>query len=133
MKQGTMSFFSNSLFNTWKGKTLVLAKLEDILNYRKLKFSNKAIKYIVPKIYKAWRAAIRKLRKEWEDTKSNFYKVKHLILMNPINMKPYYDRKLRKYMIDFPWLRSYRQILHEVLLSIPTTPRKKNSLRFLPQ
>lgn len=81
---------------------MFLSKYDDIFTKRKFKFSVKAMKYIVPKIYKAFRVAIRELRKELEESKSHFNKVKYLVLTNPINMESGHHAKLRKYLKEFP-------------------------------
>ncbi len=125
------SFFSSSHFNKWKGEHVFMAKYNDIFSKKKLKYSVKGIKYIVPKIYKAFRAAIRDIRKELEETKSHFNKVKYLVLMNPINMKSNHSKKLRKYLKEFPWLRSYRQLLVKFYYQFRLTPEKRSPLTFL--
>lgn len=124
-------FFSTPLFNNWKGKQGFTSRYHDIFLKKKLKFSSKGIAYIVPHIYKAFRAAIRELRKELEESKSHFNKVKYLVLMNPLNMKPYHITKLRKYLKEFPWLRSYRQLLVKFYYQFRLPPEKRVSLTFL--
>ncbi len=123
--------FLTSLFMNWKGKLIFLLKYEDIFTKRKFKFSDKSIKYVVPKIYKAWRGGIRELRLELETIKTQFNKIKYLILMNPKNMKAYHRRKLQKYLKIFPWLRVYRKIIvrfyYQFRLAIP----KKSNFKFL--
>ena len=63
-----------------------MSKYDNIFIKKKFKYSVKGIKYIIPKIYKGFKAAIRELRKELEETKSHFNKVKYLVLMNPVNI-----------------------------------------------
>ena len=133
IEQKLQSFFSSSQFSKWNGKHLFLSKYEDIFTKRKFKFSEKSLKYVVPKIYKAFRAAIRVLRKELEESKSHFNKVKYLILMNPINMKTYHRTKLRKYLKEFPWLRSYRHLLVKFYYQFRLPPEKRSLLSFLSQ
>lgn len=125
------SFFSSSPFSKWNGKHVFLSKYDDIFSKRNFKYSIKGIEYIVPKIYKAFRAAIRELRKELEDSKSHFNKVTFLILMNPINMELYHRKKLRKYLKEFPWLRSYRQLLVRFYYQFRLPPDKRSPLSFL--
>ena len=125
------SFFSSSRFSKWNGKRVFLSKYDDIFSKRNFTYSIKGIEYIVPKIYKAFRAAIRELRKELEDSKSHFNKVKYLILMNPINMELYHRKKLRKYLKEFPWLRSYRQLLVRFYYQFRLPPDKRSPLSFL--
>lgn len=125
------SFFSTPLFHNWEGKQVFMAKYTDLFINKKLKYSVKGIKYIIPKIYKGFRAAIRKIRKGLEKSKSHFNKVKYLILMNPINMNPYHRKKLRKYLKEFPWLRSYRQLLVKFYYQFRLPPEKRSSLSFL--
>ena len=124
-------FFSSSQFIKWKGKHVFLSKYEVIFTKGKFKFSKKAMKYIIPKIYKAFRAAIRELRKELEESKSHFNKVKYLLLMNPINMESYHRTKLRKYLKEFLWLRSYRQLLVKFYYQFRLPPEKRSPLTFL--
>jgi hypothetical protein len=124
-------FFSTSLCNNWDGKHVFISKYHDIFMKKNFKYSAKGIKYIIPKIYKAFRAAIRELRKELEESKSHFNKVKYLVLMNPINMEPYHHNKLRKYLKEFPWLRSYRQLLVKFYYQFRLPSEKRSSLSFL--
>ena len=125
------SFFSTSRFVKWKGKHVFLQKFVVIFTKRKLKFSNKGMKYVIPKIYKAWRGAIRSLRKELEVSKAHFNKVKYLILMNPLNMQPYHKKKLRKYLKEFPWLRPYRTIIVKFYYQFRDPSNRRSSLKFL--
>ena len=111
IEQALHSFFSTPLFDNWEGKQVFMSKYDDIFLKKKFKYSVKGIKYIIPKIYKGFRTAIRELRKELKESKSHFNKVKYLILMNPVNMKPHHCNKLRRYLKEFLWLRSYRKLL----------------------
>ena len=131
IEQALHSFFSTPLFDNWEGKQVFMSKYDDIFLKKKFKHSVKGIKYIIPKIYKGFRAAIRELRKELEETKSHFNKVKYLILMNPVNMKPYHCNKLRRYLKEFPWLRSYRKLLVKFYYQFRLPPEKRVSLLFL--
>lgn len=110
---------------------MYISKYNELFIKKKLKYSTKGIKYIVSEIYKVFRAAIRELRKELEESKSHFNKVKYLVLMNPLNMKPYHITKLRKYLKEFPWLRSYRQLLVKYYYQFRLPPEKRSSLSFL--
>ncbi len=120
-------------FRNWKGNVTFLQKYEDIFIKRKYKFSENAMKYVIPKIYKAWRGAIRELRLELETIKSQFNKIKYLILMNPENMKPYHRKKLKKYLKIFPWLRFYRKIIVRFYYQFRLPLKQKSSLWFLTQ
>ena len=51
--------------------------------------------------------------------------------MNPINMKPYHRNKLRRYLKEFPWLRSYRKTLVQFYYQFRLSPDKRGSLSFL--
>ena len=118
-------------FRNWKGMKTFLQKYEVIFVKRKYKFSENAMKYVIPKIYKAWRGAIRELRLELETIKSQFNKIKYLILMNPKNMQPYHTKKLKKYLKIFPWLRSYRKIIVRFYYQFRLPLKKKSSFTFL--
>ena len=131
IERDMLSFFSLSQFIRWKGKHVFLQKYNDIFIKRQLKYSIKGLKYVIPKIFKAWRGAIRELRKELEASKSHFNKVKYLILMNPLNMRSYHTKKLRKYLKEFPWLRHYRKILVKFYYQFRISPEKRTSLKFL--
>ncbi|MHA1147490.1 MAG: hypothetical protein ACTSR8_04530 [Promethearchaeota archaeon] len=124
-------FFSTPLFNNWKGKHVFTSKYKDIFIKKNFKCSAKGIKYIIPKINKGFRAAIRELCKELEEIKSHFNKAKYLILMNPVNIKPHHRTKLRKDLKEFPWLRSYRKILVKFYYQFRLPPEKRFSLSFL--
>lgn len=125
------NLFLNPLFVNWKGKNLFLEKYETIFSERKFKFSTKALKYIIPKIYKAWRGAIREERIELETIKAKFNKIKYLILMNPQNMQSYHISKLKRYLKIFPWLRSYRKIIVRFYYQFRLPLKKKASFQFL--
>jgi len=131
MERELLLFFSISHFTKWNGKKVFLQKYDNIFTKSKLKFSTKAMKYVIPKVYKAWRSTIRELRKEIELSKSRFNTIKYLILMNPVNMKPYHNKKLSKYLKEFPWLRPYRKILVKFYYQFRLPPEKRASLRFL--
>jgi len=131
IEQALLSLFSTSLFDNWEGKQVFLSKYERIFTKKKLKYSVKGIKYIIPKTYKGFRAAIREIRKKLEEKKSHFNKVKYLVLMNPVNMKPYHQSKLRKYLKEFPWLRSYRKLLVKFYYQFRLPPYKRVPLSFL--
>ncbi len=131
MERELQSFFFSSQFAKWNGRHVFLSKYEEIFTKRKFKFSPKAMKYVIPKIYKAFRAAIRELRKELEESKSHFNKIKYLILMNPVNMESHHRKKLRKYLKEFPWLRSYRQLLVKFYYQFRLPPKKRSPLTFL--
>lgn len=133
LEQKLNSFFSSSQFAKWKGQQVFLKKYDDIFTKKNFKFSHKGMKYIVPKIYKAWRAAIRELRTELETSKSHFNKIKYLILRNPIKMSPYHHKKLRKYLKEFPWLRAYRRIIVKFYYQFRLAPEKRCTLNFLSQ
>ncbi len=60
-----------------------------------------------------------------------FNKVRHLILMNPINIKPVHRSKLRNYLKEFPWQRPYRKLLVKFYYQFRLSPEKRSSLSFL--
>lgn len=131
IEQALLTFFSKPLFNNWEGKSVFSSKYEDIFVKKNFKYSEKGIKYIIPKIYKSFRAAIREIRKKLEKKKSHFNKVKYLVLMNPVNIEPYQRNKLRKYLKEFPWLRSYRRLLVKFYYQFRLPPEKRDHLLFL--
>lgn len=126
-------FFLSSGFKNWKGNELFLRKYKDIFIKRKFKFTERSLKYVIPKIYKAWRGAIRELRLELELISSKFNKIKYLILMNPENMQSYHKQKLIKYLKLFPWLRSYRKIIVRFYYQFRLPLKQKSNFRFLTQ
>lgn len=131
IKMSLLQFFSGSLFRKWAGNQAFLQKFDIIFTKRKFKFSDKALKYIIPKIFKAWRATIRRFRQDLEKSKSHFTKTRYLILMNPHNMSPYHIKRLRKYLKEFPWLRKYRKIIVKFYYQFRLAPAKRSSLKFL--
>jgi hypothetical protein len=124
-------YFTHQEFRTWHGRQLFLTAYNKIFTEHNLSFSKKGLTYIKPMIYKAWRATIRKMRRELEDTKSMFNKAKYLILMNPINMDPFHSRALRKCLKTFPWLRIYRKTIVTFYYQFKIPPKKRRSLKFL--
>ncbi|MBD3214707.1 MAG: hypothetical protein GF311_19000 [Candidatus Lokiarchaeota archaeon] len=126
-----IGFFAQQDFRTWKGHELFLESYKKIFTERNFNFSRKALKYIIPKIYKAWRAAIRGLRIDLEHTKTIFNKAKYLVLMNPKNMELFHRRELRKCLKTFPWLRIYRKTLVKFYYQFKISPEKRRPLKFL--
>ena len=126
-----LSFFSTPLFAKWEGKHVFLSKYEDIFVKKKFKYSEKGLNYIVPKLYKGFRAAIREIRKELEEKKKDFNRVKFLVLMNPVNMEPYHRNTLRRSLKQFPWLRPYRKLVVKFYYQFRLPPEKRVSLVFL--
>ncbi len=131
IQMSLLHFFSSSQFSKWARKEVFLQKYAVIFTKTKLKFSDKALKYVIPKIFKAWRATIRGFRQDLEESKSRFNKIRYLILMNPLNMSPYHIKKLRKYLQEFPWLRTYRKIIVKFYYQFRLAPAKRTSLKFL--
>ncbi|TFF99184.1 MAG: hypothetical protein EU542_09280 [Promethearchaeota archaeon] len=131
IERSLTNLFSTSQFTTWKGHKEFLLKYRKIFTKSHFTFSTKALKYIIPKIYTAWRGAIMELRRELEATKATFNRAKYLILMNPDNMEPFHRRALRKYLKAFPWLRKYRRILVKFYYQFKIPPEKRRSLKFL--
>ena len=125
------TFFTKNVFLTWKGHNSFLKAYRKIFDTHQFIFSQKALKYIIPMIFKAWRTAIRKLRQELEATKTTFNRVKYLILMNPDNMEHFHRTELRKSLKVFPWLRKYRNVLVKFYYQFKVSPDKRRSLRFL--
>jgi len=123
--------FTHKDFRTWNGRKVFLKVYNKIFTERKFTFSKKALKYIIPMIYKSWRTAIRELRRELETTKALFNNAKYLLLMNPTNMEPFHRRKLRKCLKAFPWLRKYRRALVKFYYQFKVPPEKRRSLTFL--
>jgi hypothetical protein len=133
IERNLTSYFLTPHFKNWKGKVTYLQKYELIFVERKFKFSEKSLKYVIPKLYKGWRGAIREIRIELENIKSQFNKIKFLILMNPENMKLYHKKKLKKYLKIFPWLRSYRKIIVRFYYQFRLPFKKRSSFQFLTQ
>ncbi len=124
---------SSPQFTRWEGKEVFLSKYGTIFTKRKFKFSLKAMKYVTPKIYKAFRAAIREQRKILERSKSRFKRIKYLVLTNPANMSAYQLKTLRKYLKEFPWLCKYRQTLIKFYYQFRVPSEKRSPLSFLLQ
>lgn len=131
VERALLSFFSTPLFDKWEGKPLFMSKYEDLFVKKKFTYSEKGLKYVVSNIYKGFRAAIREIRKKVEDKKSQFNKVKYLLLRNPVNMNPYHRNKLRKYLKEFTWLRPHRKIIVKFYYQFRLLPEKRAPLSFL--
>ena len=125
------ALFLSIEFKDWKGSESFLQAYDLIFSKKKLKFSEKGLKYIIDNIQKAWRTSIREQRETLEKTKGHFNKLKFLVLMNPLNMKPYHRNKLRKYLKEFPGLRPYRTIMTTFYRQFRLPPTKRKSLQFL--
>jgi len=133
IERNMLKLFTTSEFKTWKGKRVFLEKYNVIFTTRKLIYSPKSLKYIVDKVFKAWRAAIRRERMKLEASKTHFNQTKYLILMNPQNMDSHHRKKLRESLKEFPWLRSYRRIITTFYYQFRLPPEKRRSLNFLTQ
>lgn len=131
IKRALQNFLTRTTLTSWKGFNVFKKKYEAIFIQRGLKFSPKGLKYIIPHIFSAFRAAIRTLRREVERRKSHFNKAKYLVLMNPLNMDTYHRKKLRARLKEFPWLRPYRQTIVKFYYQFRLPPHKRTSLTFL--
>ena len=125
------SFLSSNLFLKWSGRKAFLTRHDAMFTKRKLKYSEKGLKYIVPRIHEAFRFAIREARVNLEHLKSDFNKAKYLIMKNPINMTSQDRNNLRKYLKVFPWLRNYRKILVKFYYQFRLPSSKRGTLSFL--
>ncbi|TFF88479.1 MAG: hypothetical protein EU550_01235 [Promethearchaeota archaeon] len=131
IQQKLSVFLSSSLFLAWKGRKKFLESYKKIFTKYRYIFSEKAMKYITPMVYKAWRGAIRILRRTLEKKKREFSRAKYLILMNPDNMNSFHRKELRRYLKTFPWLRKYRKTLVKFYYQFKIPPEKRRSLKFL--
>ena len=122
-------FISSIPFKNWKGSEFFMIICDNI--FSKFSWSQKSIKYIEPKVYKAWRAVIREFRRNIESLKKEFNTIKFLVLMNPINMNRTQKNLLRELLVKFPWLRPYREIIRKFYYQFRIPPEKRSSLKFL--
>ncbi len=131
VKEKLNTFLSSDLFLKWSGKKAFLTRHDAIFTKQKLKYSEKGLKYIVPKIHKAFRFAIREPRLKLERSKSDFNKARYLVMKNPVNMTPLDRKNLRKYLKAFPWLRNYWKIHVKFYYQFRLPSSKRVSLSFL--
>ena len=110
-----------------------MEKYRKIFTNRTLNFTKKGLKYISTETYRAWRAAIRSLRKEEETLKAYFNDIEYLMLMIPLNMKSHHKKLLRNSLKKLPWLRVYRKLIVKFYYQFRLPPEKRNSLSFLSQ
>ncbi|GAH56141.1 unnamed protein product, partial [marine sediment metagenome] len=62
-------FISSIPFKNWKGSEFFIVMCNNL--FSKFSWSQKSIKYIEPKVYKAWRAVIREFRRNIESLKKS--------------------------------------------------------------
>jgi len=122
-------FLNSTKIRQWKGGQDFKEGSEALFPKRGL--TQKGVKYFKTTIYRAWRGIIRGFRKDLEEQKSGFNDARFLILTNPINMKAYQRRELRKALKQFPWLRPIRQIMVNFYYQFRVAPAKRASLTFL--
>ncbi|MHA1317966.1 MAG: hypothetical protein ACTSQ6_10665 [Candidatus Heimdallarchaeaceae archaeon] len=101
VKERLNSFLCSNLFQKWSGKKASLMRYNAIFTKRKLKYSEKGVKYIVPRIYEEFRHAIREAKIKLERSKSDFNKVRYHIMKNPVNLTLLDRNNLRNYLKGF--------------------------------
>lgn len=127
------TFLSMPRFIKWGGNAVFMDRYRKIFTNRALHFTKKGVNYISTETYRAWRAAIRSLRKEEETLKACFNDIKYLMLMNPLNMKSTHKKLLRNSLKKLPWLRVYRKLIVKYYYQFRLPPEKRKSLSFLSQ
>jgi len=131
VKKELETLFLTRLFMDWHGKGIFLKKYSNIFLNRAIKFSEKGLKYIKIECFRAWRSAILQLRREEEKYKRYFNDIKYLILMNPLNMKPYHKNTLKLCLKKIPWLRNYRSLIVKFYYQFRQPPEKRVPFKFL--
>lgn len=122
-------FLNGTMINRWKGGEVFKEKCEQFFPKRGL--TQKAVAHFKRRVYRAWRGVIRGFRKEIEKQKSGFNDARFIVLKNPLTMKDYEKRTLRKSLKQFPWLRPIRQILVKYYYQFRVAPVKRAPLKFL--
>lgn len=93
--------------------------------------TQKGVNYFKRNMYRAWRAIIRGFRMKLEEQKSGFNDARFLILTNPIRIKPFQRRELRRALKKFPFLWPNRRIMVKFSYQFRVAPAKRAPLKFL--
>jgi len=129
IEENLRHFLNGTEINQWKGGDVFKERCKQFFPKRGL--TQKGVMQFKRSVYRAWRGAIRGFRKEIEKQKSGFNDARFIVLKNPLTMKDYEKKKLRKSLKAFPWLRPIRQILVKYYYQFRIAPVKRASLKFL--
>ena len=122
-------FLNDTKMLQWKGGELFKEKCKQFFPKRGL--TQKGATPFKRNVYRAWRGVIRTFRKDIEKQKSGFNDARFIVLNNPLTMKDYEKKRLRKSLKEFPWLRPIRQILVKYYYQFRVAPAKRVPLKFL--
>lgn len=122
-------FLNGNIIKQWKGGEVFKERCKMFFPKRGL--TQKGITHFKRSVYRAWRGVIRRFRKDIEKQKSGFNDARFIVLKNPLNMKGYEKKRLRKSLKRFPWLRPIRQILVKYYYQFRMAPAKRAPLKFL--
>lgn len=122
-------FLNDPKLLQWKGGEVFREKCQQFFPKRGL--TQKGLMLFKKRVYRAWRSVIHRFRKDIEKQKSGFNDARFIVLKNPLSMKGYEKKRLRKTLKQFPWLRPIRQILVRYYYQFRVAPAKRASLKFL--
>lgn len=122
-------FLNSTKMEQWKGGEDFKERCKRFFPKRGL--TQKGVIHFKRSVYRAWRGVIRRFRMDIEKQKSGFNDARFIVLKNPLTMKDYEIKKLRKSLKRFPWLRPIRQILVKYYYQFRVAPVKRVPLKFL--
>lgn len=122
-------FLNSTKMEQWKGGEDFKERCKRFFPKRGL--TQKGFIHFKRSVYRAWRGVIRRFRMDIEKQKSGFNDARFIVLKNPLTMKDYEIKKLRKSLKRFPWLRPIRQILVKYYYQFRVAPVKRVPLKFL--
>ena len=122
-------FLNSTKMEQWKGGEVFKEKCKRFFPKRGL--TQKGVVHFKKSVCRAWRGVILKFRKVIEKQKSGFNDARFIVLKNPLKMKDYEKKRLRKSLKRFPWLRPIRQFLVKYYYQFRVSPAKRAPLKFL--
>ena len=128
-KRHWKSVISSSKLGKWEYCQTLINEVEDALPA--CGFTPKNYEKYSKMLGQRWRTLILAERKRFEKDKSNFSKVRYLLLKKPENMEPYEVKKLRTLLKEFPFLRDIREGVVKFHYQFKANENSYRSLRFL--
>lgn len=111
----------------------VASKFSEKIDSKKPKkgFTKRSLQYSATKFGKMWRSVLTTIRKEREEKKKEFSRIKYLLLKKPRNLAEWEKSDLKSFLKENPWARPYRETIRRFYNLLEKPPKSTPSLDFL--
>ena len=123
------SMLSSKKLNMWEHSPILIKEIRGALP--DCGFTLKNWRRFAKMLGQRWRTLILSKRKTFEKGKSNFSKIRYLVLKKPENMESYESNTLRKLLKEFPFLRKIRRGVVKFHYQFKAQKKSYRSLKFL--